>query len=198
MRAVVAYVLQHMQGAQRRAQTGADMSEQNERAQSRHDRSTLRTPDEELDMLARSLTREHVLHTYKSLTDTVHALLDHPEWRVKLQMLEGGNREAVVSSLPLTLSDLDLLAHAFQEIIRRQAVLLPDELAAEVLNSIKATFVRNEEWYDDNVSVQASEGGHVTLSGSVTTRAERPMAEEVAWRTHGVTAVTDNITVEVP
>jgi osmotically-inducible protein OsmY len=40
------------------------------------------------------------------------------------------------------------------------------------------------------------EGGHVTLTGTVRSAAERQAAEDAAWRAKGVTEVTDNIAIQ--
>lgn|SRR5262249_36032713 len=74
----------------------------------------------------------------------------------------------------------------------------PAVLATQIADSIRRAFARNAELYDDHVMVNAAEGGHVTLSGSVETWSERDMAENIAWRAAGVTEVTDHILVELP
>jgi osmotically-inducible protein OsmY len=50
------------------------------------------------------------------------------------------------------------------------------------------------ELFDDNIDVSVN-GGHATLSGTVETWSERDMAEDVAWRSPGVTEITNNILV---
>jgi osmotically-inducible protein OsmY len=73
----------------------------------------------------------------------------------------------------------------------------PAVLAANISDNIRRAFARNAELFDDNIMVTATEGGHVTLSGTVETWSERDMAENVAWRAAGVTDITDNILVEM-
>jgi osmotically-inducible protein OsmY len=80
----------------------------------------------------------------------------------------------------------------------RIAVHQPAVLAADISDSIRRAFARNAELFDDDVTVNAAEGGHVTLSGTVETWSERDMAENIAWRAAGVTDVSDNIIVELP
>lgn len=41
-----------------------------------------------------------------------------------------------------------------------------------------------------------TDGGHVTLSGTARSFAERQEAENTAWRARGVTEVTDNIAIQ--
>ena len=73
----------------------------------------------------------------------------------------------------------------------------PDASATDVASGIAAAFARNEELYDDNIFVQ-TDGGHVTLSGTVETSSEYDMAEDTAWMSPGVTSVTNNIDILLP
>ena len=74
------------------------------------------------------------------------------------------------------------------------AVMQPEASATDISNGIARAFARNAELYDDNVNVSA-DGGNVTLSGDVETWGEYDMAEDAAWRSPGVTSVTNNILV---
>ena len=67
----------------------------------------------------------------------------------------------------------------------------PRDVQVEIADAL----VRHARVDAGNVTVTA-DGGHVTLSGSVTTSAERQEAEDAAWRADGVTEVTNNITVQ--
>jgi osmotically-inducible protein OsmY len=73
-------------------------------------------------------------------------------------------------------------------------VMQPEASASEISSGIARAFARNAELYDDNVVVSA-DGGHVTLSGTVETWGEYETAEDVAWRSPGVTSITNNIIV---
>jgi osmotically-inducible protein OsmY len=73
-------------------------------------------------------------------------------------------------------------------------VMQPEASATDIASGIARAFARNAELYDDNVEVSA-DGGHVTLSGDVETWSEYDMAEDVAWRSPGVTSITNNILV---
>ena len=73
-------------------------------------------------------------------------------------------------------------------------VIQPAASAADISAGIAAAFDRNAELYDDNIDVQ-TDGGHVTLSGTVATWSEYDMAEDTAWMSPGVTSVTNNIVV---
>jgi osmotically-inducible protein OsmY len=73
-------------------------------------------------------------------------------------------------------------------------VMQPQASATDISNGIARAFARNAELYDDNVTVSA-DGGHVTLSGDVETWGEYDTAEDVAWRSPGVTSVTNDILV---
>ena len=70
----------------------------------------------------------------------------------------------------------------------------PEASATDISDGIARAFARNSELYDDNVNVR-NDGGRVTLSGTVETWGEYDTAEDVAWRSPGVTSVTNNITV---
>lgn len=73
-------------------------------------------------------------------------------------------------------------------------VMQPKASAVEIAEGIARAFARNAELYDDNVVVSAN-GGNVTLSGTVETWGEYDMAQDVAWRSPGVTSITNNILV---
>ena len=73
-------------------------------------------------------------------------------------------------------------------------VTQPDASASDIAGGILRAFARNAELYDDNVEV-TTDGGHVTLAGTVETWSEYDMAEDVAWMSPGVTDVTNNILI---
>lgn len=73
-------------------------------------------------------------------------------------------------------------------------VMQPEASAADISSGIARAFARNAELYDDDVDVSADDG-HVILSGTVETWGEYDMAEDVAWRSPGVTSVNNNILV---
>jgi len=73
----------------------------------------------------------------------------------------------------------------------------PPALATDIASGISAAFARNGELYDDDIDV-TTDGGHVTLSGTVETWSECDMAEDIAWMSPGVTDVTNNIEVLLP
>jgi osmotically-inducible protein OsmY len=66
----------------------------------------------------------------------------------------------------------------------------PDAIRGE----IDRAFARNAALAAGNVAVSV-EGGHVLLTGAVQTDGERDEARAVAWRSPGVTTVTDEIRV---
>jgi osmotically-inducible protein OsmY len=66
--------------------------------------------------------------------------------------------------------------------------------AVDISSGIARAFARNAELYDDNIDV-TTDGGHVTLSGTVATWSEYYMANDIAWMSPGVTSVTNNVTV---
>ncbi len=74
-------------------------------------------------------------------------------------------------------------------------VLQPTVSATDISNDIARAFARNAELFDDNVVVLATADGNVTLTGTVETWSERDMAEDIAWRSRGVTNVNDEILV---
>lgn len=66
----------------------------------------------------------------------------------------------------------------------------PKNISEEILKALR----RSAQVEAKNINVMA-DGGHVTLSGSVHTFAERREAEDAAWRAKGVWNVTDKITI---
>jgi len=73
-------------------------------------------------------------------------------------------------------------------------VMQPEASAEDISSGIARAFARNAELDDDDVDVDVDDG-HVTLSGTVETWGEYDMAEDVAWRSPGVTSVTKDILV---
>jgi osmotically-inducible protein OsmY len=73
----------------------------------------------------------------------------------------------------------------------------PQTSAAAISSGIARAFARNAELSDDNITVSI-DGGNVTLSGRVKTWSEHDIAEAVAWKSPGVTLVTNNIEVLFP
>lgn len=74
-------------------------------------------------------------------------------------------------------------------------VVQPPIAPHEIEKGIKQALVRNAAVDADRVHVSAS-GGHVTLTGTVRSWAERRDAQAAAWRAKGVTAVINQIVVQ--
>jgi len=70
----------------------------------------------------------------------------------------------------------------------------PSVSPSEIKESIERALVRSAEVDADRIQVHV-EGGHVTLTGTVRSWAERQEAEAAAWRARGVTSVTNEIRV---
>ena len=70
----------------------------------------------------------------------------------------------------------------------------PQASAVDISSGIARAFARNAELYDDNIDV-TTDGGHVTLSGTVATWGEYDLATDIAWMSPGVTRVTNNVAV---
>ncbi len=70
----------------------------------------------------------------------------------------------------------------------------PQASAVDISSGIARAFARNAELYDDNIDV-TTDGGNVTLSGTVATWGEYDLATDIAWMSPGVTSVTNNIVV---
>ena len=82
--------------------------------------------------------------------------------------------------------------------IDNQITLTPPHASAEeIQRGIARALARNAELADDKIMTEV-EGGHVTLYGHVAFRSEYTMAEETAWKSPGVTSVTNNIQVDNP
>jgi osmotically-inducible protein OsmY len=73
----------------------------------------------------------------------------------------------------------------------------PRASAADIASGIALAFERNAELYDDHIKV-TTDGGYVTLSGTVATWSEFAMAEDIAWMSPGVISVTNKIAVRLP
>jgi osmotically-inducible protein OsmY len=65
----------------------------------------------------------------------------------------------------------------------------------EIEAGIQKALVRSAQVDASNIRV-AVDGGHVTLSGTARSFAERRDAEDAAWRARGVTEVTVHITIQ--
>ncbi|WP_038037559.1 BON domain-containing protein [Thermorudis peleae] len=76
----------------------------------------------------------------------------------------------------------------------KQPTVAPDTIKRQ----IEQAFVRHAELDAKSIQVRVEEGGHVVLTGTVRSWAERKEAEEAAWRAPGVTKVTNLIRVQVP
>ena len=70
----------------------------------------------------------------------------------------------------------------------------PQASAVDISSGIARAFARNAELCDDNIDV-TTDGGNVTLSGTVATWSEYDMANDIAWMSPGVTSVTNNVAV---
>jgi osmotically-inducible protein OsmY len=74
------------------------------------------------------------------------------------------------------------------------AVASPPPSAGEIRESLARAFARGAQLGDARIAI-AVEGGHVTLSGTVQSVFERDLAEAVARRADGVTAVDNDLVV---
>ncbi len=78
--------------------------------------------------------------------------------------------------------------------VRNEIAIKPSVLASDVQKKIKAAFGRNAEFEAGNIVV-STDGGKVTLSGSVDSYYERALAEDTAWSAPGVTHVDDLVKI---
>jgi hyperosmotically inducible protein len=67
--------------------------------------------------------------------------------------------------------------------------------AAEIKDAIERALVRSAELDAGRIKVRLVEDGHVVLTGTVRSMAEKTAAEAAAWRATGVTQVTNEIEV---
>lgn len=73
----------------------------------------------------------------------------------------------------------------------------PQAPAVDILSGIVRAFAQSAHLFDDHINV-VTDGGHVTLSGTVATWKERDLAEETVWMSPGVSGLTNNIIVLFP
>jgi len=85
-----------------------------------------------------------------------------------------------------------------KSVINLITVRQPSVSSHTIKERIEQAFVRSAELDAENVHVRVEDGGHVVLTGTVRSWAERKEAEEAAWRAPGVTKVTNMIRVQVP
>jgi osmotically-inducible protein OsmY len=78
--------------------------------------------------------------------------------------------------------------------VTNEIVVKPTVAAADIKSKIEAALKRYALLDAQYIKVQA-DGGKVTLSGNVTSWAERDEAEDAAWAAPGVTDVVNNITI---
>lgn len=81
------------------------------------------------------------------------------------------------------------------DVINRLTVRPRSARVEEIRTGIGQALMRSAEVDAANIQVHV-EGGHVTLRGTVRSRAEREEAGKAAWRAPGVTAVSNEIRVE--
>lgn len=83
-----------------------------------------------------------------------------------------------------------------QGVLNQIRIMQPPVDKGAITTGIKQALVRNAAVDADRVHVMV-DGGHVTLTGTVRSWAERREAQEAAWRTKGVTAVTNTLAVQL-
>ena len=113
-----------------------------------------------------------------SVIDGIATLAGNVDWSYQ--------RDAAENDAAMILGVIDIV----DEITINQ----PQASAADISSGIARAFARNAELYDDNIDV-TTDGGNVTLSGTVATWSEYNMAYDIAWMSPGVTSVTNNVAV---
>jgi osmotically-inducible protein OsmY len=82
-----------------------------------------------------------------------------------------------------------------RSVVNLITVKQPKASASEIQSSIERALVRTAETDADRIRVRV-EDGHVTLTGTVRSWAEKQEAGLAAWRAKGVTRVTNDIVVQ--
>jgi osmotically-inducible protein OsmY len=78
--------------------------------------------------------------------------------------------------------------------VTNQIMIKPSVQPFEIEKKIKAAFGRNAEFEAEHIVV-STQGGKVTLTGTVESYNERMLAEDTAWSAPGVTQVDDLLTI---
>ncbi|MET3808640.1 osmotically-inducible protein OsmY [Nakamurella sp. UYEF19] len=80
--------------------------------------------------------------------------------------------------------------------VRDRVRIRPAPVLAIVKASIQEALVRNAQFEGNYISVMTDSGGRITLEGVVRSPADRRQAELVAWSAPGITAITNNLTIQ--
>lgn len=87
--------------------------------------------------------------------------------------------------------------HGVAGVVNNISLRQPTVDAGDVRDGIERALVRSAHVDAAGISVDVS-GGHVTLTGTVRSLAEKFEAQQAAWRTKGVTTVTNHLRVLPP
>ncbi|MEX1157376.1 MAG: BON domain-containing protein [Thermomicrobiales bacterium] len=87
--------------------------------------------------------------------------------------------------------------HGVSGVTNMISIKQPAASASDITEGIERALVRSAEVDADRITVSV-DGGHVTLTGSVRSWLERQEAHEAAWKSRGVTAITNKIEIRAP
>jgi osmotically-inducible protein OsmY len=87
--------------------------------------------------------------------------------------------------------------HGVAGVANMITIMQPAASVSDIREGIERALVRSAEVDADRINVHV-DGGHVTLTGSVRSWVERQEAHEAAWKSRGVTSVSNKIEIRNP
>jgi osmotically-inducible protein OsmY len=88
--------------------------------------------------------------------------------------------------------------HAIEGVadVRDRVRIRPAAPLDDIKAAIQDALIRHARFEENDITVTTNSGGLITLEGVVRSAGERRQAELVAWSAPGITAVTNNLTIQ--